>query len=90
MLRHLDPEVFTNPHKFDPQRWINPTPEMNASFNPFSKGSRMCPAMNLGHAEMTLGMAMVFRRCKITIPDGMDAREMLKYRDNFVAVYPSK
>ena len=37
---HRDPSVFSNPEKFDPDRWINPTPAMKAYFMPFGGMAR--------------------------------------------------
>jgi cytochrome P450 len=42
---HLDPDIFPNPKKFDPDRWLrareNGQP-LEKYLNPFGKGSRMC------------------------------------------------
>ena len=40
---HMQTEVFPEPEKFKPERWLNPTPEMEKYLVPFSKGKRMCP-----------------------------------------------
>jgi cytochrome P450 len=40
---HLDPEVYPEPHKFLPERWLGKyNPLMDRNFVPFSKGSRDC------------------------------------------------
>lgn len=41
LTSHMDPNIFTNPYKFRPQRWID-TPEISKAFMGFSKGSRGC------------------------------------------------
>ena len=41
---HLDPNIFTNPYKFDPHRWIREgeRQRLEKYVVPFSKGSRAC------------------------------------------------
>ena len=41
---HLDPNIFTNPYKFDPHRWIREgeRQRLEKYLVPFSKGSRAC------------------------------------------------
>lgn len=43
---HMDPEVFPDPHSFEPRRWLTDDTErlriMHAHYVPFSKGSRAC------------------------------------------------
>ena len=40
---HMDPEVYPEPYKFDPNRWIgNVDPRVNRNLVPFVKGSRNC------------------------------------------------
>lgn len=37
---HRDPVIFSNPEKFDPSRWENPSKAMKEAFMPFGGGSR--------------------------------------------------
>ena len=40
---HTDSEVYPDPHKFRPERWLgNIDPRMKRDFVPFTKGSRDC------------------------------------------------
>ncbi|KAF3184296.1 hypothetical protein TWF751_000271 [Orbilia oligospora] len=43
-LMHMNAEIYPNPHKFDPERWMNSDPAslQEKYFVPFSKGSRGC------------------------------------------------
>ncbi|KAK6524614.1 hypothetical protein TWF281_011517 [Arthrobotrys megalospora] len=68
-LMHMNPDIYTNPHKFDPERWMNSDPAslQERYFVPFSKGSRACPGLNLAWAEMITAMAATFRRYKISL-----------------------
>ncbi|KAM7253111.1 hypothetical protein ACFE04_025729 [Oxalis oulophora] len=47
---HHDPEVFTDPYKFDPSRFSVPTKSF--SYLGFGSGPRMCPGMNLAKLEI--------------------------------------
>ncbi|KAL4914352.1 putative cytochrome P450 [Aspergillus aurantiobrunneus] len=59
---HSDPEVYPEPHKFQPERWVDKyNPNMNRNWVPFSRGSRMCIGMNLALAEMYWVLAVLFR-----------------------------
>ncbi|KAM7200690.1 Cytochrome P450 monooxygenase sdnE [Naviculisporaceae sp. PSN 640] len=62
-----DPEIFSSPNKFVPERWLNnPKTKTGESlakyFVPFGKGPRMCIGINLAYVEMHLTLAMLFRR----------------------------
>lgn len=42
---HLDPTLFPEPYKFDPERWLGPSiglDRLEQYVVPFSKGSRAC------------------------------------------------
>nr|A0A1B4XBH0.1 RecName: Full=Cytochrome P450 monooxygenase sdnE; AltName: Full=Sordarin/hypoxysordarin biosynthesis cluster protein E [Sordaria araneosa]BAV32149.1 cytochrome P450 monooxygenase [Sordaria araneosa] len=63
-----DPEVFTSPNNFIPERWLGSPKVANTGeslakyFVPFGKGPRMCIGINLAYVEMHLTLAMLFRR----------------------------
>ncbi|KAH0344390.1 alcohol oxidase, partial [Aureobasidium melanogenum] len=62
---HLDPTLFPEPYKFDPERWLGPsigTDRLEQYVVPFSKGSRACIGLHLASAELYLGVAKVFRK----------------------------
>lgn len=40
-----DPRVFSNPHCFAPERWLEQSPPNERYFVPFGKGTRMCQGM---------------------------------------------
>ncbi|KAH9302348.1 hypothetical protein KI387_013931, partial [Taxus chinensis] len=52
---HLDPEVYPNPKKFDPERWENFVPKPGM-FVPFGLGNRLCPGNELAKMEMCVFM----------------------------------
>ncbi|KAI0399650.1 putative cytochrome P450 [Xylaria palmicola] len=59
---HMDADVYPEPYKFDPERWIGDIdPRINRNFVPFVKGSRNCLGMNLAWAEMFIVLGLLFR-----------------------------
>ncbi|KAJ5958353.1 uncharacterized protein N7479_005503 [Penicillium vulpinum] len=60
-----DPEVFPDPHTFDPDRWLRAAAKgehLDRYLVNFSKGSRICVGMNLAYAELFLVLASFIRR----------------------------
>ncbi|XAR62469.1 (+)-abscisic acid 8'-hydroxylase [Bertholletia excelsa] len=49
---HHDPEIFPDPHKFDPSRFDEPLKPF--SFLGFGSGPRMCPGINLAKLEISI------------------------------------
>ncbi|KAM7216738.1 Cytochrome P450 monooxygenase sdnH [Rhypophila decipiens] len=60
---HIDPDVFPEPSKFKPERWLakDLDPRMNRNLNPFLAGSRNCIGMHAAWAQMYLILATLFR-----------------------------
>ncbi|OAL69761.1 hypothetical protein A7D00_5800 [Trichophyton violaceum] len=62
---HLDPKIFPDPQKFDPERWIRATEkgERLSKYNvSFTKGNRICLGMNLAYIELYHMFATMARR----------------------------
>lgn len=63
---HLDSDIFPEPHRFSPERWLNSEPEvlkrMENAFVPFGRGSRVCLGLELAKDEMTLLTGNLFYR----------------------------
>ena len=72
MLLHGDPAVFSEPEKFDPERWlrapdargVNP---LEKYLLPYNRGSRMCLGMNLADAELRMTLAAIFQRFDLAL-----------------------
>jgi cytochrome P450 len=76
---HRNPSIFTDPERFDPSRWENPTKEMKDASMPFGGGSRSCIGMNLAQTELRLATAEFFSAFpKASTPtlEGMDLEDM--------------
>ncbi|KFY99399.1 hypothetical protein V498_00793 [Pseudogymnoascus sp. VKM F-4517 (FW-2822)] len=62
---HRNPEVFPDPYKFDPDRWLageEVVATMRRWWWPFSSGGRMCLGMHLAVAEMTTLLVAIYQR----------------------------
>lgn len=71
-LCHRQPERWSNPHAFDPERFS--TPEGRAAsiggFFPFSMGPRVCPGAAFAYQEAVLVLGMLARRLRFeALPD---------------------
>lgn len=65
---HMNEEIFPDPNKFDPERWLG-NPKGPNGLHPlsfymvsFSRGARNCLGMNLAWMELYVGLATIFRR----------------------------
>lgn len=60
---HRDPNVFTNPLAFNPDRWEKTTAEMKDAFMPFGGNMRICLGQNVARCEMLHAVSRFFREC---------------------------
>lgn len=66
---HLDPEIYPDPLKFDPERF---TPENIATrhsyaYLPFGEGPRICIGMRMGLAQTKVALASVLNKFRVTL-----------------------
>ncbi|KAJ5213267.1 hypothetical protein N7449_000436 [Penicillium cf. viridicatum] len=67
---HMDPTIFPEPEKFDPERWIRAADKgeyLSRYIVSFTKGSRQCLGMNLAYAEIYLSLAHIARRVNFAL-----------------------
>ncbi|XP_078578720.1 cytochrome P450 2U1-like [Branchiostoma floridae x Branchiostoma japonicum] len=70
---HMDPEVWTDPERFQPERFLDregrviSSPE---SFMPFSAGDRLCLGEKLAKVELFLLFSALMLRFKFMLPEG--------------------
>ncbi|KAJ8063557.1 hypothetical protein OCU04_007429 [Sclerotinia nivalis] len=68
---HENPEIFIQPRKFLPERWIGEEgKELNHWLLSFSKGRTDCIGKNLAYAEMHLVLANLFTRFDLELAPG--------------------
>lgn len=85
---HNNTTIFSDPHLFKPERWLPLETEgrrLQKYLIAFSRGSRQCLGMNLGSAELYMGLAGVFRNLggSMKIVDTVKERDIDICRDIF-------
>ncbi|CAG8962285.1 hypothetical protein HYFRA_00005340 [Hymenoscyphus fraxineus] len=83
-----DNAIFTDPKEFRPERWLGdalaPDGKKLSTYQvSFSKGPRSCVGLQLAYAELTMGIASVFRRFNLTLHD-TDRSSVEYYMNLFV------
>ncbi|XP_061841246.1 cytochrome P450 4F3 isoform X2 [Nerophis lumbriciformis] len=65
---HHNPEVWTNPHEFDPHRFeaINQEGRSSHAYIPFSSGPRNCIGQKFALAELRVVVALTLYRFRLT------------------------
>ncbi|RYP45943.1 hypothetical protein DL769_011423 [Monosporascus sp. CRB-8-3] len=64
LLMHLDPEVYPDPMRFDPDRWMDAEERkrMDKAYAPFGRGTRICIGMHLAWVELYMVVAAIVQR----------------------------
>ncbi|KAH7150767.1 putative cytochrome P450 monooxygenase [Fusarium sp. MPI-SDFR-AT-0072] len=61
---HLDPEVWLNPHEFNPRRWLDATADeilrLERSFVPFGYGARLCLGKAFANLQIKMFVAGIY------------------------------
>ncbi|MDN3354420.1 cytochrome P450 [Actinomadura sp. DC4] len=75
---HHDPRLFTDPDRFDPDRWL---PERSKdvprnAYIPFSAGSHKCMGDGFASIEMVISLATIVARWRLLPVPGHVVREM--------------
>ncbi len=80
---HHHAEYFPAPFEFNPDRWLNPTPEMKEAYMPFSRGSRMCIGIHLATMELKMILASVVNSWELS-PGERTTDDIMSITDHFV------
>ena len=67
---HHDPEVFPEPRRFDPDRWLAGDPPPY-TYLPFSAGLHMCIGVPFAKQSMLITLAMLLRKVSYQLPDDL-------------------
>ncbi|XP_077544588.1 cytochrome P450 3A19-like [Haemaphysalis longicornis] len=83
---HLDPEVWHEPHRFDPERFSpdNITMIDKASFQPFGQGPRQCIGRNFALLQARLMMCKFISTFRVSV-DVEHHKEAIKMQSAFIA-----
>ncbi|KAF5339288.1 hypothetical protein D9758_013338 [Tetrapyrgos nigripes] len=83
---HLNPDIFADPGRFKPERWLQPDSiSLEKHLVAFGKGSRSCIGTNLAWCELYLIMGNIFRKLDLT--PTTDVRSPYRARDYFVPLF---
>lgn len=91
-LMHRNPDIFTDPMKFDPERWLKSVEEyrrLDHHLVPFGRGTRQCVGMPLAYSELYVTLGTLFRQ----FPRGLRVwkttpETMRDYEDFFSSYHP--
>ncbi|MFI6978822.1 cytochrome P450 [Embleya sp. NPDC050154] len=86
-LIHHDPEVFPEPSRFRPERFLGPdAARAQRAWMPFGGGRRYCVGAQLAVLEMTVIIREVLTRLELTAPDPTPERPRARH----VTLIPAK
>jgi cytochrome P450 len=68
-LTHHLPELFPQPERFLPERWLTQSPSPYA-YLPFSAGARMCIGAGMATVVLKTALAMIVQRYRLTVVPG--------------------
>ena len=69
-ITHRIPEVFPEPYKFLPERWLSIHPSVY-EFMPFSAGPRYCIGASLAMMQLKIAMSILLKRYCFTLKPGI-------------------
>ncbi|KAI9042371.1 putative benzoate 4-monooxygenase cytochrome P450 [Aspergillus affinis] len=78
-----DKKIFTDPHLFNPERWITGRKKLDKYLIAFGRGSRMCLGMNLARAELLIILSAVFRQFTFDVTAVNQARD-IDYNHDYI------
>ncbi|WP_188316896.1 cytochrome P450 [Solihabitans fulvus] len=89
---HRDPDLFPDPMRFDPDRWLAPEAKDwgRARFIPFGAGGHKCIGDGFAWAELTTAVATVCARWRLVPVPGRQVREVARafLRPNALPMIP--
>lgn len=66
---HLDPELFPEPRRFDPDRFAGPEPTPY-TYLPFGAGPHLCVGINFAQQTLRIALATLLQRFRFTLVEG--------------------
>ena len=68
-ITHRIPELFPEPYRFRPERWLSIHPSAY-EFMPFSAGPRYCIGTSLAMMQLKIALTLLFKRYRFTLKPG--------------------
>jgi benzoate 4-monooxygenase len=78
------PDVYADPHVWNPDRWLEADDRMRLNWTPFGYGSRSCPGSNLAVTELKYMIGSIFRQFRTVLRPEFEG-DVLEMADVFAA-----
>jgi cytochrome P450 len=77
---HRDPNLFPDPMRFEPDRWLSSTMdlEQRSRFIPFGTGGHKCVGADFAWTEMKTALTAIYSRWHLELAPGHRVRELLR------------
>jgi Cytochrome P450 len=66
---HRDPRYFENPEQFDPDRWLDRSPQEVEAYFPFSSGPHACIGRQFSITGARLALATIVQSFDVDVAD---------------------
>lgn len=86
---HADPSVWSDPDRFDPNRFLVRKPPP-AEYSPFGYGHRRCPGAAFAALELSIVLGTLLSRVELRRPDGKRRRKPPRSIPRGVAAVPNR
>jgi cytochrome P450 len=82
---HLNPDVYDDPYRFDPDRWVRkPARDLpKGSYIPFSSGSRMCIGNAFAWSELVVVVSTVLSKWRLAVAPGPTPERLHRITTHF-------
>jgi cytochrome P450 family 110 len=86
---HFDPAIWPDPHRFDPDRFLNKSPTP-FEYLPFGGGFRRCPGAAFATYELAISIGTLLNTVELSMPQHELRRKPPRSLPRGVAVVPSR
>jgi len=86
---HADPQVWPEPARFDPERFLTRKPSP-AEYSPFGYGHRRCPGSAFAAMELAIALGTILSNVELRLPAAKRRRRLPRSIPRGVAAVPSR
>ena len=86
---HADPQIWPDPGRFDPERFLTRRPSP-AEYSPFGYGHRRCPGSSFAALELAIVLGTILTNVELHIPDRKRRAKLPRSIPRGVAAVPSR